>query len=79
MSGPPAREEPEPAFLDAEWRSLAMLHWEVDPELVSPLVPAGTELDDHGGRHFLSLVGFMFLRPRVLGVPVPFHGVTYSA
>ena len=60
-------------FLTAEWRSLAMLNYEVDPRLLRPLVPAGTELDHWHGRTFVSLVGFMFLNTRVFGLPIPFH------
>ncbi len=60
-------------FLTAEWRSLAMLNYEVNPRLLRPLVPAGTELDHWRGRTFVSLVGFMFLNTRVFGVPIPFH------
>ena len=61
------------AFLTAEWRHLAMLNFEVDPALVRPLVPAGTEIDDYRGRTFVSLVGFMFLNTRVLGIAIPRH------
>jgi hypothetical protein len=60
-------------FLMAEWRYLAMINYEVDPRLLLPLVPHGTELDTWGGRHFISVVGFLFLKTRVLGVYVPFH------
>jgi uncharacterized protein len=60
-------------FLTAEWRSLAMLNYEVDPRLLRPLVPAGTELDHWNGRTFVSLVGFLFLNTKVFGVPIPFH------
>ena len=60
-------------FLTAEWRHLAMLNFEIDPAVVRPLVPAGTELDDWRGRTFVSLVGFMFLDTRVLGVGIPRH------
>lgn len=60
-------------FLTAEWRDLIMVNYEVDPLLLAPRVPAGTELDLENGRCFVSLVGFMFLNTRVLGVPVPFH------
>lgn len=35
-------------------------------------MPAGLELDDFEGRALLSLVGFLFLDTRVLGVPLPF-------
>ena len=61
------------AFLTAEWRTLAMINYEVAPALLEPLVPRGTELDSWDGRTFLSLVGFMFHDTRVRGFPVPFH------
>ena len=60
-------------FLTAEWRHLAMLNFEVDPAVVRPLVPAGTELDAWRGRTFVSLVGFLFLNTRVLGIGIPLH------
>jgi uncharacterized protein YqjF (DUF2071 family) len=60
-------------FLTAEWRWLAMLNYAVDPAVLRPLVPRGTELDAWGGTTYASMVGFLFLRTRVLGVPIPFH------
>lgn len=60
-------------FLTAEWRSLVMLNYEVDPALLASRVPAGTELDAHDGRTYASVVGFLFLDTRVLGIPIPFH------
>ena len=60
-------------FLTAEWRNLAMLNFEVDPKVLQPFTPAGTELDEWQGRTFISVVGFMFLNTRVFGVPIPFH------
>lgn len=50
-----------------------MANYEVDPGLLAGRVPSGTELDMHHGKCFVSLVGFMFLDTRVLGVPIPFH------
>ena len=50
-----------------------MVNVEVDPALLAPLVPRGTELDTWQGRHYVSVVGFRFLRTRVLGIPIPFH------
>jgi uncharacterized protein YqjF (DUF2071 family) len=41
--------------------------------VVRPLVPAGTELDAWNGRHYVSVVGFLFLKTLVLGMPIPFH------
>jgi uncharacterized protein YqjF (DUF2071 family) len=60
-------------FLTAEWRTLAMLNYEVDPQLLLPFVPYGTELDRWNGKVFASVVGFRFLKTRMLGVSFPFH------
>ena len=61
-------------FLAAEWRHLAMLNYEVDARLLLPFVPAGTELDLYSGKAFVSLVGFRFLKTRLLGfLAVPMH------
>ena len=62
-----------PVFLTAAWRNLVMLNYEVDPATLASRVPRGTALDTFGGRCFVSVVGFLFLDTRVLGVPVPFH------
>jgi uncharacterized protein YqjF (DUF2071 family) len=62
-----------PAFLTAEWRHLAMLNFEIDPASLRPLVPAGTELDDWRGKTLVSLVGFLFLDTRVMGIAIPGH------
>jgi uncharacterized protein YqjF (DUF2071 family) len=61
------------AFLTADWRYLAMLNFVADPKLLEALLPRGTELDFHEGRTFLSIVGFLFLDTRVLGLPIPLH------
>jgi uncharacterized protein YqjF (DUF2071 family) len=63
----------ENKFLTAEWRYLAMLNYEVDDGLLLPFVPNGTELDRWNGRVFVSLVGFRFLKTRILGLAIPFH------
>ena len=60
-------------FLTAEWRDLVMLNYEVDPAVLLDLVPAGTELDLWQGRALVSVVGFRFLRTRVLGLAIPWH------
>ena len=61
-------------FLSAEWRDLVMLNYEVDPALLHRYVPRGVELDVFDRRSFASLVGFRFLRTKLLGVlAVPFH------
>jgi uncharacterized protein len=60
-------------FLDAEWRHLLMAHYRIEPAVLSPYVPAGTELDDWNGEVYVSLIGFRFLQTRVFGIGVPFH------
>src|SRR5215467_8247497 len=60
-------------FLTANWRYLAMLNFVVEPQLVAPFVPPGTEIDFEDGETFLSIVGFLFLDTRLLGLPIPPH------
>jgi uncharacterized protein YqjF (DUF2071 family) len=60
-------------FLTANWRYLAMLNFLADPKLLESLVPAGTELDFHENETFLSVVGFLFLDTRLVGLPIPLH------
>ena len=60
-------------FLTANWRYLAVLTFVVDPAIVAPLVPPGTELDYENGETFVSVVGFLFLDTRILGLPIPLH------
>jgi uncharacterized protein YqjF (DUF2071 family) len=60
-------------FLTADWRYLAMLNFTVDPGLLAPFLPAGTELDYFERETFLSVVGFLFLNTCVLGMALPLH------
>lgn len=67
------RRSTSTAFLTGEWRYLAMLNYRVDPAVVRALTPAGTEPDTWRGDTYVSMVGFLFLDTRLLGLPVPFH------
>jgi uncharacterized protein YqjF (DUF2071 family) len=60
-------------FLSANWRYLAMLNFAVEPAILEPLVPPGTELDFEEGETFVSIVGLLFLDTRLLGLPIPRH------
>jgi uncharacterized protein YqjF (DUF2071 family) len=60
-------------FLSAEWLNLVLLNYVVPGELLAPFIPKGTELDLWRGDAYVSVVGFMFAKTRVLGVPIPFH------
>ena len=50
-----------------------MLNFVVDPTIILPLVPPATELDYENGETFVSVVGFLFLDTRLLGLPIPLH------
>lgn len=51
-----------------------MLNYQVDPALLIPLVPSGTELDSFEGNTYMSLLAFRFCRTKLLGkFPIPFH------
>ena len=50
-----------------------MINYAVDPKILTALVPPGTEIDFDNGETFLSVVGFLFLDTRLLGLPIPLH------
>src|SRR5207237_2470657 len=60
-------------FLTANLRSLGMLNYYDAHALCEPLVPVGTDIDYENGETFVSIVGFLFLDTRLLGLPIPLH------
>lgn len=50
-----------------------MLNYEIDPDRLRPHLPNGTEIDEWNGKVFASMVGFLFLDTRLMGIPFPFH------
>jgi uncharacterized protein YqjF (DUF2071 family) len=58
-------------FLTARWQNLCLFNYQVDPSVLSPLLPPGLTLDLLNGRAFVSLVAFDFLDTRVLSIPLP--------
>ena len=69
-----ATQQSERPFLTAEWRDLVLLNYEVDPTVLRPYLPRETKLDTFGGRTFVSLVAFRFLKTRIYGrLAIPFH------
>jgi uncharacterized protein YqjF (DUF2071 family) len=60
-------------FLNAEWRKLAIANYTVDPSILAPYLPQGTELDFWQDKCYVSLVGFMFVNTKILGFRIPFH------
>ena len=63
-------------FLTANWRYLAMLNFAVDSKILAPHVPAGTEVDFHDDKTYLSVVGFLFITQ--LSAACPFHAIGTS-
>lgn len=60
-------------FLSAEWRKLAMANYAIDPDILKAFVPYKTELDTWNNTCYVSLVGFMFLQTKLLGMKIPRH------
>jgi uncharacterized protein len=58
-------------FLSAKWEYLAMLNYEVDPEILKPHLPPFTEIDYFDGKAIVSVVGFLFNETKVLGIKWP--------
>jgi len=50
-----------------------MLNFSVDPKILAPHVPAGTELDFYNGETYLTVVGFLFYHTIVCGLAIPRH------
>ena len=61
------------SFLKAEWNNLVMINYVVDPKILKKYVPKGTELDLWNGKCYVSFIGFLFEKVRVLGMKIPFH------
>lgn len=50
-----------------------MVNYAMDPAILAPLTPRGTELDAWNDTTYASLVAFRFLDTRVKGWRIPFH------
>ncbi len=60
-------------FLNAQWRKLVMANYAVNPEILKKYVPFETEPDFWNGACYISVVGFMFVDTRMLGIRIPLH------
>ena len=61
-------------FLSARWENLIMANYAIDPEVLKPYLPKGTELDFYNNKTYVSLVGFMFKQTSLFKIPIPFLG-----
>lgn len=60
-------------FLTAEWVNLILVSWNVNPDVLIPFLPKGTELDLYRGDAFVTMIAFEFRHTRIRGFAVPFH------
>jgi uncharacterized protein YqjF (DUF2071 family) len=73
---PPSASPPDDdaaRLLHMRWESLTYLHWDVEPETVSALLPDGLEPDVIDGRGWVGLVPFRMAGIRLgpVGLPLP--------
>ena len=61
------------SFLKAKWKNLVFINYSIQPDVLKPYLPAGTELDFYHNKCYVSLVGFMFEDTKVLGLKIPKH------
>lgn len=60
-------------LLTAEWTNLVVACFEADKKILAPYIPYKTELNEWNGRYYLSLLGFMFSKPVIAGIPSPIY------
>jgi len=60
-------------LLTAHWVNLLTATYETNKNFLKKFLPAKTELNDWNGKYMMSLVGFMFLKPVLLGIPSPIY------
>ncbi|MDH6463782.1 uncharacterized protein YqjF (DUF2071 family) [Micromonospora sp. A200] len=62
-------------ILGQRWEHLTFLHWAVAPEVVAPLLPAGTRPDTLDGLSYVGLIGFRMVGLGLgTGPGVPYFG-----
>lgn len=62
-------------LLTQSWLDLTFVHWAVEPDVVAPLLPAGTMPDVLDGFTYVGLVAFRMHRVGWLGLPgLPYFG-----
>lgn len=65
-----AREAPDDIVVGRQrWNDLLFLHWEVDPQVVQAMLPAGLTVDTYQGSAYLGIVPFFMERVRPRGLP----------
>lgn len=62
-------------FLEAKWQRLLSANYVIDPEILTPHLPEGTEVELYNDKCYVSLVAFRYSDTKLLKVRVPFHGM----
>ena len=65
-------------FLTARWSNLIVINYEVDPAILSPLTPPGTELDFFDGKALVSVIAFNFENNKLFGVLPTFPATNFE-
>jgi uncharacterized protein YqjF (DUF2071 family) len=60
-------------LLAANWTNLVVATFETEEKLLKKYLPCKTEVNDWNGKYYMSLVGFMFSKPVIAGIPSPFY------
>lgn len=60
-------------LLTADWKNLIVVNYEIDPLVLNPYLPAGTEPDLWNNKCYISLIAFQFNHPKMKGIPIPFY------
>ncbi|MCU0416318.1 MAG: DUF2071 domain-containing protein [Cytophagaceae bacterium] len=58
-------------FLRANWKKLIFANYKIDPKILQPYVPKGTEVDLWQDTAYVSYVGFLFQQAKVKGIQLP--------
>lgn len=59
--------------LSCAWKHIVLANYRIDPKVLEPHLPRHTALDSYQGECLISIVGFLFLDAKVMGIPWPFH------
>jgi uncharacterized protein YqjF (DUF2071 family) len=62
-------------IMHQQWRDAAFLHWRVEPSMVAPLLPPGTQPDVFGGTSWVGLIPFRMVGAGIgRGPSIPWLG-----
>lgn len=59
--------------IDAKWKKLLLANYPVETHILDPYLPYCTEHVYRNGKSYVSLVGFLFLDTKLMGIGFPFH------